>query len=119
MDTTTRPRRRVAAWDDLDAVEQSLLAVAAREHTLGHACASWSAQPLRRGDLDITMQAAGRLLDLGFIGFYRVENGYPDLGDRDLRLVLGDHSHWECGQRNARLTGLYLTTAGEDLVLGP
>jgi hypothetical protein len=116
---TTHARRRVAAWDDLDAVEQSLLVVAAREHTLGHACASWSAQPLRRADVEMTMQAATRLLDYGFIGFYRVENGYPDLCEGDLNVVLGDRSHWECGHDQARRVGLYLTTAGEDLVLGP
>jgi len=65
------------------------------------------------------MQAARRLLQLGFIGFYRVDDGYPDLCDRDLSVVFGDQSHWECGQDNARSVGLYLTTAGEDLVLGP
>jgi hypothetical protein len=119
MGMTTHSRRRVAAWDDLDAVEQSLLVVAAREHTLGHACASWSAQPLRRGDVEMTMHAARRLLDFGLIGFYRVENGYPDLCDGDLKFVLGDQSHWECGHDQARGVGLYLTNAGEDLVLGP
>jgi hypothetical protein len=119
--TATAPSagRGGVVWDDLDAVEQSLLAVAAREHTLDHACASWAALPPRRGDVEMTMQAAGRLLALGFIGFYRVQDGYPDVCDQDLRLVFCDQSHWQCGQENAGRVGLYLTTAGEDLVLGP
>jgi hypothetical protein len=116
---TTYSRRRVAARDDLDAVEQSLLVVSAREHTLGHACACWSAQPLRRGDVEMTMHAAGRLLDFGVIGFYRVEDGYPDLCDGELKFVLGDQSRWECGHDQARGVGLHLTNAGEDLVLDP
>jgi len=113
------PRRRVAVWDDLDAVEQSLLAVAAREHTLDGACASWAAQPLRRGDIEMTVRAAGRLHQLGLIGFYRIADGYPDLCDPDLQPVLNDPSQWECGNDTARRVGLYLTTSGEDLVLGP
>ena len=122
MGRTTPSRRRVAVWDDLDAIEQSLLAVAAGERTLDLACTSWAAPPLRGGVLKMTMRAAGRLHELGLIGFYRIEDGYPDLGEHELNLVFSDRSHWECGPDDAgRLgrVGMYLTTAGEDLVLGP
>jgi hypothetical protein len=59
------------------------------------------------------------LFDSGLIGFYRVDDGYPDLGEVDVRLVFADQSHWDCEQQNASQVGVFLTTAGEDVVLGP
>jgi hypothetical protein len=88
-------------WDDLDAIEQSLLTVAAGERTLDLACTSWAAPPLSRGVVKMTMRAAGRLHELGLIGFYRIEDGYPDLGEHELGLVFSDRSHWECGPDDA------------------
>lgn len=111
--------QRLPRWDDLDAVEQSLLVVASQERTLANACASWSPSPRRRTEIEHTRSAAARLLHRGLIGFYRVDDGYPDLSESDVDTVLRGYTHWDCGHTDAGIVGLFLTTAGEDLVLGP
>lgn len=106
-------------WDDLDAVEQTILMVAAREHTLDQACAAWSDHPDRPADMRLTKTTAVAQFHRGLIGFYRVDDGYPDLSSNDLATVLAGHSYWDARHGNSRLVGMYLTTAGEDTVLGP
>ena len=115
----TSSRRRSLCWDDLDPIEQSLLVVAARERTLDHACSSWAERPSQPIAIAMTKRSAVKLFDNGLVGFYRVEVGYPDLSEVDVRLVLVDNSYWDREQKNACRVGLFLTTAGEDVVLGP
>ena len=120
MSVSTRVQTAAQAivWDDLDAVEQSLLAVAAREHTLDRACASWAQRARGRSEISMTKHSARRLLDRGLIGFFRVGEGYPDLTDDELCAVFQVNSYWDHSHLHAHGVGLYLTTAGEDVVLG-
>ena len=115
----THPNRTNPCWDDLDAIEQSLLVVAARERMLDQACPAWADRPRRDGAIELTKQAARGLLHRGLIGFFRVSEGYPDLSENDLGLVFRGRSYWDCADENSRQVGLFLTTAGEDVVLGP
>lgn len=108
----------VIVWDDLDAVEQSLLAVAAREQTLDRACASWAQRARGRSEIGMTKHSARRLLDKGLIGFYRIRDGYPDLTDDELCAVFQENSYWDLNHPSAHGVGLYLTAPGEDVVLG-
>lgn len=106
-------------WDDLDPVEQSLLAAASQERTLDHACASWTDRPRRRRDIERTRAAAAKLFDHGLIGFYRVADGYPDLTDADRATIFRSNTFWDRDHCDAAVVGLFLTTAGEEVVLGP
>jgi len=110
--------RRVLVWADLDAVEQSLLVVASQERTLDHVCEFWTQRAQGRSEIAITIYSARRLFDDGLIGFYRVGEGYPDLTDAELGSVFEGHTFWDRGHDNARSVGVYLTTTGEDVVLG-
>lgn len=118
MRTRLHTAAQAIVWDDLDAVEQSLLAVAAREHTLDRACASWAQRARGRSEISMTMHSARRLLDRGLIGFFRVGEGYPDLTDDELCAVFQVNTYWDHSHLHAHGVGLYLTTAGEDVVLG-
>ncbi len=118
-DATVSAAHRALCWDDLDAVEQTILMVAAQERTLKHACASWSEQPGRTSDIELTRGAAQTQYNRGLIGFYRVDDGYPDLSSKDLATVFGSPSYWDVCHVNSGRVGMFLTTAGEDTVLGP
>ncbi len=106
-------------WDDLDPIEQSLLGVASQERTLDHACASWTNRPRRRREIELTKAAAERLFQRGLIGFYRVEDGYPDLADTDRVTIFRGISYWDQNHSDACMVGLFLTTTGEEVVLSP
>lgn len=106
-------------WDDLDPVEQSLLGVASREHTLDHACASWTDRPGRRREIELTKAAARKLFNHDLIGFYRVDDGYPDLSDSDRSTIFRGITYWDKNHCDAAMVGIFLTTAGEEIVLGP
>ena len=110
---------RARGWDDLSAVEQTILMVAAQERTLEHACASWSEHPGRTSDIELTRGTAMTLYKNGLIGFYRVDDGYPDLSTKDLATVFNTRSYWDAGHSNSSRVGVFLTTSGEDTVLGP
>ena len=101
----------------LDTVEHHVLIAAYREHSLDHACASWSAQPYRPADVNATRLAAQRLLARGLIGIYLVQDGYPDAGPVELARIIDDDAFWCCDNPRSRDAGLNLTTAGEDLIL--
>jgi hypothetical protein len=120
MRTSTRVQwsPRTGGWDDLDAVEQSLIAVAAREHTLDRACVSWSQRPRGHSEIAMTKHSAQALLNKGLIGFYRLEDGDPDLTQEELRTVFQENTYWDLGHVHAHGVGLFLTEAGEDVVLG-
>jgi hypothetical protein len=109
----------VVRWDDLDPIEQSLLVVASRDYILGRACGSWAQRPRRPIAMEMTRHAAIKLFKKGLIGFYRVDVGYPDLAEADVERVLADQRYWDCDHQNASQVGVYLTTAGEEVVLGP
>ena len=117
--TVPSPTGQLLRWDGLDPIEQTLLVVASQEYTLGRACGSWAHRPRRPIAIEMTKHAAIKLFDKGLIGFYRVDDGYPDLGVRDVERVFADQSHWDCDHQNSDQVGIYLTTAGEDVVLGP
>ena len=109
---------RATVWDDLDAVEQSLMAVASREHTLDRACVSWSQRPRGHSEIAMTQHSAHRLVEKGLIGFYRVGDGYPDLTAEELATVFQENTYWDLSHLHAHGVGLFLTEAGEDVVLG-
>ena len=111
--------RRRMSWDDLDPVEQSLLVVAAKESTLDQACASWAGQPRRPAAVELTKSVALSMYRAGLIGFYRIDDGYPDMSDTDLTRVFQGRTYWDAGHVNSRRVGVFLTAAGEDTVLGP
>ena len=106
-------------WHELAAIEQSLLIAASREQTLDQACVSWSLPPPRLFDVQVMRTAARGLVDRGLIGFYLVQDGYPDLTTSELTAVLAANACWDSTRPDARGIGLYLTPAGEDVVLGP
>ena len=113
------PPNSEVGWDNLNAVEQMILVVASREHTLQHACVSWADQPGRLAEIELTKAVASTLNHRGLIGFYRVDDGYPDLSSQDLSTVFTGHSYWDARHANSRRVGMFLTTVGEDTVLGP
>jgi len=119
VSTGPTPTGQLLRWDDLDPIEQTLLVVASQEYTLGRACGSWATRPRRPIAMEMTKHAAIKLFDKGLIGFFRVDVGYPDLGMPDVERVFADQSHWDCDHQNSDHVGIYLTTAGEDVVLGP
>ena len=110
---------RDVCWDRLGPIEQSLLVVASRDDTLDRACGSWAHRPRRPIAIEMTKQAAAMLFENGLIGFYRVDDGYPDLSEVDVRMVFTDRTYWDCEHVNAHQAGMFLTTAGEDVVRGP
>ena len=69
--------------------------------------------------MEMTKHAAIKLFDKMLISFYRVDDGYPDLGVPEVERVFADQSHWDCDHQHSGQVGIYLTTAGEDVVLGP
>jgi hypothetical protein len=111
-----RTARRVTRWRQLDAIEQQLLVIASRDSILDQAT-SWSDQPATADEINATRLAAGRLYQLALIGFFLVTDGYPDVSSQELETVLGDCSFWQCDNECAQRVGMFLTTAGEDLVL--
>ena len=68
---------------------------------------------------ELTKAAARRLFNHDLIGFYRVDDGYPDLSDSERSTIFRGITYWDKNHGDAALVGIFLTTAGEEIVLGP
>jgi hypothetical protein len=48
-----------------------------------------------------------------------VDDGYPDLSDSERSTIFRGITYWDTNHGDAALVGIFLTTAGEEIVLGP
>lgn len=105
----------MAAFADLDEIEQAVLVTASEEGLLWEACAEWSRDPSRRTSEDVgrTRRAAVALVERRLVWMYRVEDGNPDLDEAEVQSILGDGRAWVHDSEWPNDVALYLTPAGE------
>lgn len=112
---TERRRLENDSWEQLGFLEQNLLLAALAEKPLWVTCAG--VEGLLDGDSVVALRlAARRLVDLGLIWFYRVEEGYPDLTPAEADELCADDRHWDPRLEDCTSFGLYLTEHGEGVM---
>jgi len=104
----------VVTWSKLDDVAQGVL-ITASEGLVWEACAAWVPEPTDRGSAGIerTRNVVGRLMQLGLVWMYRLDDGNPELTEAEAVSVMNDQRRWVFDQGGPHDVAFYLTELGK------